>query len=104
NFIIDDGSFKIMIASDTGLYGDDVWEHLQNQQLNMLIIEMTKGTLPSNQVHMNIADAEKTLEVMKQIDAITNETAIFATHFGHQHCPPHDELVNILEQKGITCV
>lgn len=104
NFIIDDGESKIMIASDTGLYQDDVWEHLRNLQLDTLIIEMTKGIFDSNHVHLNIEDAESTIKSMKEIDAITEKTAIYATHFGHQHCPPHDELHSILHEKGIECV
>lgn len=104
NFIIDDGEKKIMIASDTGLYKDDVWEHLQDQDLDMVIIEATKGTLPSNNVHMNIQDVEWTLSKMKAIGAISDKTAVYATHFGHQHCSPHEELSTILERKGMTCV
>lgn len=104
NLIIDDGKSKVMIASDTGLYKEDVWPHLENLKLDMIIIETTKGTLPSNNVHLNIEDAEMTLEKMKKIDAITEDTAIYATHFGHQHCPPHEELSAILHEKGMVCV
>lgn len=104
NFIIDDGEKKVMIASDTGLYRDEVWEHLQDEKVDMIIIEATKGELPSNIVHMNIEDVEQSLEKMKEIGAITDKTKIYATHFGHQHCPPHEELSNILDAKGITCV
>src|SRR5699024_1852534 len=104
NYIIDDGDKKILIASDTSVYKDEAWSYLENQNLDLLIIEATKGTNPSDEVHMGIDGLEYTVHKMKQMGTITANTAVYATHFSHQNCPPHEELTNILQRIGVKCV
>ncbi|WP_188454940.1 MBL fold metallo-hydrolase [Virgibacillus oceani] len=104
NYIIDDGSKKVLIASDTAIYEDMVWAHLENQKIDVLIMECTKGLKQeSSSVHLNIKDLQFMIEKLAGIHAITEETAIYATHFSHQHCPPHDELGGVLRSIGVNC-
>lgn len=105
NYLIDDGASKLLLASDTGIYGDKVWQRLQGALVNGLIIESTFGTAPSQNVnHLNINGVMEMVNRLKKIDAISERTSIFATHFSHHYCPPHEELHEIFKGFGITCV
>lgn len=103
NYMIDDGKRKIFIASDTSVYENKTWSHLENQNLDLLIIEATKGNNPSDEVHMGIEGVQYTIRKMKEIGAITDNTIVYATHFSHQNCPPHEELDSILRRIGVYC-
>ncbi|HLU21726.1 MAG TPA: MBL fold metallo-hydrolase [Bacillaceae bacterium] len=107
NYIIDDGTSKVLIASDTAVYKDEVWPHLEGIALDQLIIECTVGTnianLPGQTRHLSINGVEEMISKMKEIGAITEKTAICATHFTHQHCPNHEELSAILKNIGVQC-
>lgn len=105
NYIIDDGKKKFLIASDTGIYENEVWPHLENLQLDLLVIEATRGIRASKQtVHLSIEDMKMMVEKMKDIHAITDQTVIYATHFSHQHVPPHEKLSQLLQAVGVECV
>lgn len=104
NYIINDGNKKLLIASDTGIYEEQVWPHLENAQLDALIIEATCGTTPGPiRNHLNIKNMEQMVGGMKKVGAVTNQTEIYASHFSHQHVPPHEELSEMLEEIGVHC-
>ena len=104
NYIISNGKRKVMIASDTGVYEEDVWAHLEDAQLDMLIIECTRGLNPkSSKAHLNIKDMQMMIKKMKDIHALTEDTVIYATHFSHQNCPSHEELEQTLLEIGVHC-
>ncbi|WP_052352850.1 MBL fold metallo-hydrolase [Neobacillus dielmonensis] len=106
-YLIDDGTSKVLIASDTAVYKDEVWPHLENLQLDQLIIECTVGTNTSFKAgqtrHLSIDGVEYMINKMKALNAITDQTAICATHFTHKHCPSHDEMSEILGKMGVRC-
>ena len=105
NYIIDDGKRRILIASDTGVYHDEVWGHLENLNLDVLIIECTRGLKSGHfEFHMNIEGVQFMLEKMRSIQAVTEHTSIYVTHFSHHFVPPHDELREILQGLGLYCV
>lgn len=104
NYVIDDGQKKVLIASDTGIYEEKAFQHLENIQLDVLIIEATKGDKPSNIIHMNIDDVQHMVEKMKEVGTVTDRTEIYTTHFAHQFCPPHEELSKMFRKIGIHCV
>lgn len=104
NYLIDDGKKKVFIASDTAIYEEAAWTHLENKQLDLLVIECTKGfRTDSSPVHLNVTDMQTMISRMKEIHAVTADTTIYATHFSHQHCPPHEELQGALEAIGVHC-
>lgn len=102
NYLIDDGEKKILIASDTAIYEYDVWTYLQDAQLDLLIIECAVGVnvdFKAGQTrHLSINGVETMVQKMKQINAITQTTKIYVTHFTHKHCLPHDEMNAIFKE------
>lgn len=104
NYIIDDGKRKILIASDTATYEEEAWKVLKNLKLDALVIECTRGlNLETSNVHLNLNDMKAMIDKMRDIHAITETTTIYATHFSHQHCPPHEELCEVLQNIGVNC-
>ncbi|NGP43825.1 adenosylcobinamide kinase [Bacillaceae bacterium SIJ1] len=107
NFIIDDGQSTVLIASDTAVYKDEVWAHLENVTLDQLIIECTVGTNTSfkagQERHLSIDGVQYMIEKMREMNVVTDETQLCATHFTHQHCPSHEELSQVLSKLGVEC-
>lgn len=107
NYIIDDGNKKVLIASDTAVYEEDVWPYLKNAELDQLVIECAVGVnthLEAAQTrHLSINGVEMMIDKMKEINAITDHTSIYVTHFTHKHCLPHDEMNEIFKDLGAQC-
>lgn len=107
NYIIDDGEKKVLIASDTAVYKEEVWPHLADLELDQLIIECAVGVntkFAAGQTrHLSIDGVQIMLEKMKEINAITNNTSVYATHFTHKHCLPHHEMSEVLQKIGVEC-
>ncbi|KAB8137452.1 MBL fold metallo-hydrolase [Gracilibacillus oryzae] len=107
NYMIDDGTSKVLIASDTAVYKEEVWPHLEGMELDQLVIECTVGTnigFKDGQTrHLSIDGVQTMVEKMREIGAITDKTAICGTHFTHKHCPSHEELSKVLADIGAEC-
>lgn len=107
NYIIDDGKNKVLIASDTAVYKEEVWSHLEGLELDQLIIECTVGTntgFKAGQTrHLSVDGVKIMLEKMREIQAITDKTVIHATHFNHKHCLPHHKMNEILRPMNVEC-
>lgn len=107
NYLIDDGESKTLIASDTAVYKDEVWPHLENLHLDKLVIECTVGTnvnyKEGQSRHLSIEGVDYMINKMKEIKAITKGTSIYATHFTHEHCPSHQEMRQLLKQIDVEC-
>ena len=107
NYLIDDGQKKVLIASDTAVYREDVWPYLADKQLNYLIIECGVGVNEANQSgktrHLSVSGVRTMVKKMQEIDAIGPETEMIATHFIHKHCLSHHEMERILGQFNVKC-
>jgi phosphoribosyl 1,2-cyclic phosphate phosphodiesterase len=103
NYIIDDGGKKILIASDTGLYGDSVWEQLNEHRFDSVIYEATLLKVDPGKEHMNRSDLLLMVRKMRELGCINASTTLTATHFSHQSVGPHQETEALLAQDGIIC-
>ncbi|UUZ78784.1 MBL fold metallo-hydrolase [Paenibacillus sp. P26] len=103
NFIIDDGRTKLLFASDTGKYKEQVWEQLAGTRFDAVIMEATLGNRQQGRGHLSFDDFQFMLEQMSLIGAVTPRTRIFATHFSHQCVDPHEEIEAYFQQAGVVC-
>lgn len=101
NFIIDDGSKKLLFASDTGMYKEQVWDEMAGHSFDLIIIESTTTDTEHQKVHLNYSGVHTMLEKMEQIGAKRPDTTVYVSHFSHQHNPSHDELVELYGRTGI---
>lgn len=107
NYLIDHGGKRVLIASDTAVYRDEVWPHLKDKQLDHLIIECAVGVNEANKGgktrHLSVEGVREMLNKMRDMGAVHDDTEIIATHFVHKHCLPHKEMEKILGEIGVTC-
>lgn len=107
NYLIDDGQKKVLIASDTAVYEEDVWPYLEGAKLDQLIIECAVGVNTSFAAgqtrHLSINGVSTMLERMRAIEAITPDTPVYATHFTHKHCLTHEEMSEVFKELGVVC-
>ncbi|MBO0994529.1 MBL fold metallo-hydrolase [Bacillus sp. SD088] len=106
-YLIDDGKSKVLIASDTAVYKEEVWPHLEDIELDQLIIECAVGTntgFKAGQTrHLSVDGVGTMITKMRNINAITERTSIHATHFTHKHCLPHHEMSEVLRPMNVEC-
>jgi len=103
NYVISDGSVKLLYASDSGMYAEHVWEELRDLALDALIMEGTIWKHPPGREHLNESDFALMLEHMRRVGAIHDGTVVVATHFSHQGAHTHDEMVESLKPYGAIC-
>lgn len=86
----------LLYAVDTGWYGDETWEFLQEHTLDILIMEATfggrtdRGLHPSG--HLDASSFLLMIEKMSAWGIVGEATRIFATHINHKHTLLHDAL------------
>ncbi|MFE5321980.1 MBL fold metallo-hydrolase [Paenibacillus sp. NPDC056579] len=103
NYIIDDGKVKLLYASDTGMYGEQAWRQLAGVKLDAVVMEATLGTRQQAKTHLSFRDFGLMLERMRELDIITEETKVIATHFSHQCVDPHEEIEAYFQGTGVVC-
>jgi phosphoribosyl 1,2-cyclic phosphate phosphodiesterase len=103
NYIIDDGRVKILIASDTGIYDESIWEQLANEAFDTVIMEATLLNHTPGKEHLNLQDFRIMLDRMRQTKVVRENTVIVASHFSHQSVGSHDNTDSILAEIGVTC-
>jgi phosphoribosyl 1,2-cyclic phosphodiesterase len=103
NYIIDDGRVKLLYGTDSGVYRDHVWEDLQGQAFDAVVLEGTTWRNRPGKEHLNESDFGFMLEKMRQTGAIHDRTTVIATHFSHQGVYPHAELEERVGKFGAIC-
>ncbi|WP_054956344.1 MBL fold metallo-hydrolase [Paenibacillus dakarensis] len=103
NYIIDDGTVKLLYASDSGYYDEPVWKELQNHYFDAVILEGTIWNRPAGREHLNEGDFVRMKDRLRSIGAITDETLVIATHFSHQSVDSHENLEKSVAWHGARC-
>ena len=94
-YLVEHKGSKILYATDTTTFSINALNLLENQQLNCLILDHTYGEVLNCSGHLNEKQFRKEIHKLKQINAITDSTKIFATHISHEGCPNHVEMEKI---------
>jgi len=101
NYIISDGKVKLLYASDTGLYGETMWNRLKGQRLDAVVMEATHGGKPALEVHLDYKGYAEMMSKMKEYGCADEQTTFFACHFSHSEVRPHDKLERDLNAMGV---
>lgn len=87
---------RLLYASDTGYYGEDTWEYLQDAAVDLLIMECTFGGRRDRDAypfgHLHCESFVHMLERMQRIGAIHDRSAVYATHINPDQGLDHESL------------
>ncbi len=83
---------SLLYACDTGVLPEETVAALDDRGLDVLLLELTGGSLTS---HLSLDTWPGELQRLEAVSAVTSSTRVFATHLGHAN-PPPDELDRLL--------
>lgn len=91
-YLVEKDDKKLLYATDTIPFSIKALNLLQNKYIDCLILDHTYGNVANCGGHLNEKQFREEIEKLKQINAISNKTMIFATHISHEGCPYHEEM------------
>ena len=100
NYVIQKGDKTILYGCDTGPYFDDTLNFLKRFKFDAIIFESTL-CYGEWDYHMSFNDLEVFRKWLETNNILKNNGKMYVTHFSHYMCPLHEELIKILEPKGI---
>ena len=100
-YSIDDGRHCLLYATDTAPWGKDVWQALSRHRFDVVILDETMGYSSGGEGHHNLVSFFETFHKFQRLGLLAKGSLFIAHHISHDN-PPHDQLVKILEPKGIT--
>ncbi len=99
-YLVDDGSSRLLYATDTGLLPAATMAALRDARLDLLLLEETFGTkIDGGEAHLHLATFAEQLDQLRSIGAVTPATQVVAIHLSH-HNPPLAELREALATMG----
>jgi phosphoribosyl 1,2-cyclic phosphate phosphodiesterase len=107
---VDEESFNYLIrrdrtllyAVDTGMYGEETWDFLSAQGIDILIVECTEGLKGRRyELHLNAEQVVEMVQRLQKMGALTPGSRICTTHHGHSGDATHEELEAFFAPYGI---
>lgn len=102
NLIVQKGGHTLLYATDTGVWGNETWEHLKGHKLDLLVIECTEGLRCTD--YEGHLDIEALLEVVERLHAqgtLHPDSQVCTTHHSHNGGATHAMLEEALNPHGI---
>jgi adenosylcobinamide kinase/adenosylcobinamide-phosphate guanylyltransferase len=91
-YLVDDGTRRLLYATDTGVLPPATLDALAGSRLDGLLLEETFGTATDlSDGHLHLATFAETVAGLREIGAVTDDTQVVAVHLSH-HNPPLADL------------
>lgn len=105
NFVVDDGSARLLYATDTGPWGEEQWMFLnsvvdRDGPLDCVALDCTvgEGTPGGHNSYDSFLEA---VERLRADHLLSERPLVFAHHFSHQDGLVHDDVVPLLAKRGV---
>ena len=99
-YLVEDGSRRLLYATDTGLLPEATLAALQGVHLDAVLLEETFGTRTDlGSGHLHLAGFGATLAALRAVGAVDSRTRVAAVHLSH-HNPPLPALAAELARHG----
>ncbi|MCD6120693.1 MAG: hypothetical protein J7K04_02500 [Spirochaetales bacterium] len=99
-YIIAKGNTSILIAFDTGMWGEKVWRFISDYNFNSVIIDETMG-FKNYRGHLNIKEVIQIKKAMTDKKIIEDNCLFIVTHISHNQNPVHSRLEKIFSPESI---
>lgn len=102
-FVFRTGSSWAMIANDTGVFHDPVWEFLEEKKFkfDLVITDCTGGVVDFEHNHMSGKFVLETKKRLEEMGSVTDGTCYYINHFSHNGKATHAELESYYNPHGI---
>ena len=103
NYIFEYGARTILYALDSSWFLPETIEILESFKFDICILDGTFGYLeldPFKSGHLNFKMLNETVNQMRQIGAVTDNTKIISSHISMTAVEPHDSIKNKVSKQG----
>jgi phosphoribosyl 1,2-cyclic phosphate phosphodiesterase len=92
----------IFYGTDTAALREETWGafHRLGLRFDLVILDHTNRPEHGKGGHLNAGQVREHVERMRREGILKEEGRVFATHFEHEHNPPHPQLVELAAQGG----
>lgn len=102
NFIVERDGRRILYATDTGYYQDEVFDFLAGKQIHAMVVECSDGFHKTPYVgHMDLVQCVDMVTRLRQSGALTTDAQVFTTHHAAGGDATHQELTEALAPYNI---
>jgi len=103
NYVLTRGGKSLLLANDTGIWQEEVWEKIRGIRLDGAVIECTTAMrFPENRHHhLGINGTLEFRDRLSALGCIDGTTQIWTAHFSHNGHALHRDLVDFFEPRGI---
>ncbi|MFZ1284693.1 MAG: MBL fold metallo-hydrolase [Propionicimonas sp.] len=99
-YLVDDGSSRLLYATDTGPFPPRTLAALRGTRLDAALLEETFGTkTDGGEIHLHLETFGRLVDQLRAIEAVTPTTQVVAIHLSH-HNPPLADLQEALAEFG----
>lgn len=102
NFIIERDGRRLLYATDTGFYREEVFDFLAGKDIHALVVECSDGFLKTPYIgHMDIDQCVSLVGRLRESGALAKDSQVFTTHHAAGGNATYDELTQALGPFGI---
>jgi phosphoribosyl 1,2-cyclic phosphate phosphodiesterase len=102
NYILSRGTRSLLIAFDTGWYGERSWAALNGRKFDVVIMECTNGLFDDPDAeHLSVDGVKRMHAQLSGRGCLNVETLFVTVHFSHNGGLLHEELEGRLARFGI---
>ena len=93
----------LLYGHDSGTYPEETIRALEGTPLDAALFDCTYGPQPHDyKGHLGIEGVLQTIERLRAVGAVTEQTKLIATHFSHNGGMLHDDLVATFAPRGVA--
>jgi phosphoribosyl 1,2-cyclic phosphate phosphodiesterase len=94
---------RIFYGHDSGSYPPETVAALSGTPLDLALFDCTNGIAPShNRGHMSVDGVLQSIERLRHVGAVTEQTTLVATHFSHNGKGLYEDLCAAFEPHGVV--
>ncbi|PKP59174.1 hypothetical protein CVT91_07170 [Candidatus Atribacteria bacterium HGW-Atribacteria-1] len=99
-YIVQKEGKTILLAFDTGMWGEEIWHFLKNYFFDVLVLDETMG-YKNYREHLNIEEIFIIKEKLIDQKTIDQNSLVIVTHVSHNYNPCYSKLKEIFDPEGI---
>lgn len=102
NYLLSHGGRNLLVAFDTGWYGERSWAALDGRKFDIVIMECTNGLIDDPDAeHLSVEGVKRMHAELTRRGCLGSATQFITVHFSHSGLLLHEELEQRLAPLGI---
>lgn len=100
-YLIEKENKLLLYGNDTGWFPEATWEYLSEKKLDCISLDCTHMKYRQRENHLGFPNVLETIERLRSLHCIKEDTQILVTHFSHNGHMLHSEMKALAKSHGI---